>query len=79
MSTTHKTLRGPRGAIIGCRQELSTRIDRAVFPGVQGGPHMHVIAAKLQALYEASSTPFVDYARRVVDNAQALSAALTDL
>lgn len=79
MSTTHKTLRGPRGAIIGCRQDLAAKIDRAVFPGVQWGPHMHVIAAKLQAFYEASSPQFVDYARQIVDNAQTLAQSLMDL
>jgi glycine hydroxymethyltransferase len=74
--TTHKTLRGPRGGAIVCREELAKRIDASVFPGLQGGPLEHVIAAKAIAFLEASTTAFADYARSVVANAAALGAAL---
>jgi glycine hydroxymethyltransferase len=74
--TTHKVLRGPRGGMILCRAELAQRIDKAVFPFLQGGPMMHVIAAKAVALREASGPAFQAYARQVVDNARALSAGL---
>jgi len=75
-TTTHKTLRGPRGGLILCREEHAARIDKAVFPGMQGGPLMHVIAAKAVALQEASRDSFREYAARVVENARALGAAL---
>lgn len=75
-TTTHKTLRGPRGAMILCREAHAAAIDRAVFPGVQGGPHDHVTAAKAVALGEALQPSFATYARDVVDAAQALAAAL---
>ena len=75
-TTTHKTLRGPRGGLILCRDEHATRIDKAVFPGMQGGPLMHVIAAKAVALHEASSDVFRAYAARVVENARTLGAVL---
>jgi glycine hydroxymethyltransferase len=75
-STTHKTLRGPRGGIILCTKDLASRIDRAVFPGTQGGPLMHVIAAKAICLREAMQPAFADYAHRVVRNAAALAQAL---
>ncbi|MBU2661959.1 serine hydroxymethyltransferase [Actinoplanes bogorensis] len=74
--TTHKVLRGPRGGMILCRAELAQRIDKAVFPFSQGGPMMHVIAAKAVALREASMPAFRTYARQVVRNAQALAAGL---
>src|SRR6266511_2403782 len=74
--TTHKVLRGPRGGMILCTEELASRIDKAVFPFTQGGPLMHVVAAKAVALKEAASPAFVDYARQVVANAQALTAGL---
>ena len=74
--TTHKTLRGPRGGAILCTRETARRIDRAVFPFVQGGPLMHVIAAKAVAFGEAARPAFARYAERVVANAQALAAAL---
>ncbi len=74
--TTHKTLRGPRGGAILCGEELAKRIDSAVFPGLQGGPLEHVIAAKAVAFAEAARPEFRDYAARVVANAQALAAAL---
>jgi glycine hydroxymethyltransferase len=75
-STTHKTLRGPRGGLILCRKELARDIDRAVFPGTQGGPLMHIIAAKAVALRLAMAPAFKTYTRQVVDNARALADAL---
>ena len=78
-STTHKTLRGPRGGIILCREEYAKAVDKAVFPGLQGGPLMHVIAAKAVALGEALQDDFVAYAERVVANARALGGRLSDL
>jgi glycine hydroxymethyltransferase len=78
-TTTHKTLRGPRGGMILCNDpEIARRIDSAVFPGLQGGPLMHVIAAKAVALGEASQPSFARYARAVVDNAQTLAATLSE-
>jgi glycine hydroxymethyltransferase len=71
-STTHKTLRGPRGGIILCTEEWAERIDKAVFPGVQGGPLMHTIAAKAVAFAEALRPEWKDYQRQIVDNAAAL-------
>lgn len=71
-STTHKTLRGPRGGIILCKQEFAKELDRNVFPGIQGGPLMHVIAGKAVCFYEALQPEFQDYARQVVDNCQVL-------
>lgn len=75
-TTTHKTLRGPRGGLILCQQPWAQIIDKAVFPGTQGGPLMHVIASKAVALGEALQPSFKDYARKVVANAKALSEAL---
>ena len=75
-STTHKTLRGPRGGLILCRAEHAKPIDKWIFPGIQGGPLMHVIAAKAVAFGEALRPEFRDYAARVVANARALAAAL---
>jgi glycine hydroxymethyltransferase len=75
-STTHKTLRGPRGGLILCKQELAGAIDRAVFPGTQGGPHDHATAAKAICFREAAAPEFAVYARRVVENAKALAKAL---
>lgn len=75
-STTHKTLRGPRGGIILCRQELAKKIDSAVFPGAQGGPLMHIIAAKAVAFGEALQPDFRDYIDQVLRNAQAFAEAL---
>lgn len=72
-TTTHKTLRGPRGAMIMCSTKLAKDIDRAVFPGLQGGPHDHVTAAKAIAFGEALRPDFQDYARQVIANAQLLS------
>jgi len=78
-SSTHKTLRGPRGGFILCKAKYAQRIDRGVFPGVQGGPLMHVIAAKAVAFGEALRPSFRDYARRVVQNAKALADELKSL
>ncbi len=75
--TTHKTLRGPRGACILCRADLGPAIDKAVFPGLQGGPLEHVIAAKAVAFWEAGQPEFKQYAADVVANARALAEALT--
>jgi glycine hydroxymethyltransferase len=71
--TTHKTLRGPRGGAILCRSEYAAAIDKAVFPGLQGGPLMHVIAAKAVAFREAAQPGFRDYAAGIVRNAAALA------
>ncbi|MEG1500348.1 MAG: serine hydroxymethyltransferase, partial [Clostridiales bacterium] len=75
-TTTHKTLRGPRGGAIFCKEELGKGVDKAVFPGIQGGPLMHVIAAKAVAFKEASTPEFVEYQKQVCKNAQALAKAL---
>jgi glycine hydroxymethyltransferase len=75
-STTHKTLRGPRGAFILCEADLAQRIDRAVFPGTQGGPHMHSIAAKAVCFGEALRPEFGEYQRKLVENARVLAEAL---
>jgi glycine hydroxymethyltransferase len=74
--TTHKTLRGPRGGAILCTAELAQAIDKAVFPGLQGGPLEHVVAAKAVAFREAAQPEFRDYSAQIVRNAQALAAAL---
>jgi glycine hydroxymethyltransferase len=76
--TTHKTLRGPRAGAVLCREQYGPVIDKAVFPGLQGGPLMHVIAAKAVAFHEASQPAFRDYASGIVRNAQALASALAD-
>jgi glycine hydroxymethyltransferase len=76
-TTTHKTLRGPRGGMVMCRGEHAKAIDSKVFPGMQGGPLMHVIAAKAVALREALSPEFKEYQRQIVKNAQALARTLT--
>ena len=76
-TTTHKTLRGPRGGLILCKQEYAAAIDKAVFPGTQGGPLMHIIAAKAVALGEALTDDFKQYQRNIIANASALSKALT--
>ena len=76
MTTTHKTLRGPRGAMILCRKELAPQIDKAVFPGLQGGPHNHTTAAIGVALKESAAPEFKDYGRQIVRNAKALAEEL---
>ena len=78
-STTHKTLRGPRGGFILCKSQLASTIDSIVFPGIQGGPLMHIIAAKAVAFHEAMLPEFVDYQRSVLQNAQVLAAELQNL
>ena len=75
-TTTHKTLRGPRGGMILCQEQFAKAIDKAVFPGIQGGPLMHVIAAKAVSLAEAMRPEFKEYAAQVVDNARALASQL---
>ena len=77
-TTTHKTLRGPRGGMILCKEEYAKAIDKAVFPGTQGGPLMHVIAAKAVCLGEALKPEFKAYAQTVIDNAKALAKGLAD-
>ncbi len=76
-TTTHKTLRGPRGGLILCKEEYAKAIDKAIFPGIQGGPLMHVIAGKAVCLGEALKPEFKEYGKRVVENAQALANGLT--
>jgi glycine hydroxymethyltransferase len=77
-TTTHKTLRGPRGAMLMCDEKHASAIDRAVFPGLQGGPHNHTTAGIAVALHEALEPSFADYAQRIVANAKALAAALSE-
>lgn len=77
-TTTHKSLRGPRGGIIMCDEEHAAGIDKAVFPGIQGGPLEHIIAGKAIALLEALKPEFTDYAKQIVKNAQALANGLMD-
>ncbi len=78
-STTHKTLRGPRGGLVLTKAEHAANLDRAAFPGCQGGPLMHVIAAKAVAFEEALTENFVAYQKRVIDNARTMAHAFTDL
>ncbi len=75
-TTTHKTLRGPRGGLILCKEEFAKQIDKAIFPGTQGGPLMHIIAAKAVAFGEALTDEFKDYQKRIVENAKTLADAL---
>lgn len=77
-STTHKTLRGPRGGLILCGEEWAARIDKAIFPGIQGGPLMHVIASKAVCFKEALTPEFKIYQQHIINNAAALAAALKD-
>ncbi len=77
-TTTHKTLRGPRSGMIMCKKEFADVIDKAVFPGLQGGPHEHVIAAKAVCFYEAMQPEFKEYAKQIIKNAKALADALMD-
>ena len=77
-TTTHKTLRGPRGGMIFAKEEYGKQLDKSVFPGVQGGPLMHVIAAKAVSFKEVLSPEFKTYTAQIIKNAQALSKALTD-
>ena len=77
-TTTHKSLRGPRGGIIMCDEEFAQIIDKAVFPGIQGGPLEHIIAGKAVALLEASKPEFKEYAKQIIKNAKALAQGLMD-
>jgi len=77
-TTTHKTLRGPRSGMIMCKKEFADVIDKAVFPGLQGGPHEHVIAAKAVCFHEAMQPEFKEYAKQIIKNAKALADALMD-
>ena len=77
-STTHKTLRGPRGGLILCKQQYAKTLDKVVFPGIQGGPLMHIIAAKAQCFYEALKPEFKDYAKQIIKNCKALGYSLTE-
>lgn len=77
-TTTHKTLRGPRGGAVLCHADLAKQLDKTVFPGIQGGPLMHVIGAKAVAFQEALSKTFEQYQHRIVENARALAAALAE-
>ncbi len=77
-TTTHKTLRGPRGGMLLCKAEHADKVDRAVFPGLQGGPHMHTLTAVAVALAEADTPEFVAYARQIVKNAKALAEKLLE-
>ena len=77
-TTTHKTLRGPRGGIILCKQKYAAAIDKGIFPGMQGGPLMHVIAAKAAAFKEALSPEFKEYQQRIIDNARTLAETLQE-
>ena len=75
-TTTHKTLRGPRGGVIMCKEKYAKDIDRAVFPGMQGGPLMHIIAAKAACFYEALQPEFKEYSHQIIKNAKALEESL---
>ncbi len=77
-TTTHKTLRGPRGGMLMCKADHATKVDRAVFPGLQGGPHMHTITAIAVALREADSPEFTAYAQQIVRNAKAMADRLLE-
>ncbi len=77
-TTTHKTLRGPRAGMILCRQEFAAGIDRSVFPGQQGGPLMHIVAAKAVAFHEALQPEFATYAKQIVTNAQVLAESMAE-
>jgi len=77
-TTTHKTLRGPRSAVIMCKKEFAEKIDKAVFPGLQGGPHEHIIAAKAVAFKEAATPEFKKYSEQIVKNAKQLASSLME-
>jgi glycine hydroxymethyltransferase len=77
-TTTHKTLRGPRGGMLLCKAEHAENVDKAVFPGLQGGPHMHTLTAVAVALAEADTPEFIDYAKQIVKNAKALAEKLLE-
>ena len=77
-TTTHKTLRGPRGGMILCKKKFAKKVDKLIFPGIQGGPLMHVIAAKAVAFKEALEPEFKEYGKKVIENAKALGKALNE-
>ena len=77
-STTHKTLRGPRGGLILCKEEYAKTLDKVVFPGIQGGPLMHIVAAKAQCFFEALQPEFKDYAKQIIKNCKILGESLTE-
>jgi glycine hydroxymethyltransferase len=77
-TTTHKTLRGPRGGMILCKEQYAKAIDKAIFPGIQGGPLMHVIAAKAVCFKEAMTAEFSEYQKQIIKNAQSLAKSLTN-
>ncbi len=77
-TTTHKTLRGPRGGLILCKEQYAKQIDKAIFPGIQGGPLMHIIAAKAVALGEALTDEFKEYQKQIIKNAECLAKALKE-
>ena len=74
--TTHKTLRGPRGGLILCKEEYAAKIDKAIFPGIQGGPLEHIVAAKAVCFKEAMEPEFKNYQKQIILNAKALAGAL---
>jgi glycine hydroxymethyltransferase len=76
-TTTHKTLRGPRAGMVLCREQYAKELDKSVFPGIQGGPLMHIIAAKAVCFKEAAEPAFVDYQKQIVKNAARLASSLT--
>jgi glycine hydroxymethyltransferase len=78
-STTHKTLRGPRGGLVMCKKELADKIDRSIMPGMQGGPFMHLIAAKAVAFHEALQPAFAEYQKQIVANAQIMATLFLSL
>ncbi|MEA1940332.1 MAG: aminotransferase class I/II-fold pyridoxal phosphate-dependent enzyme, partial [Candidatus Caldatribacteriota bacterium] len=78
-TTTHKTLRGPRGGMILCKEEYAKKIDKIIFPGIQGGPLMHVIAAKAICFQEAMTDEFMEYQKQIIKNAKALADKLMEL
>ena len=77
-STTHKTLRGPRGGVVMCKEQYAADLDRTVMPGIQGGPLMHIIAAKAVAFKEAMTDEFKQYQQKVIDNAKAMAQSLAE-
>jgi len=78
-TTTHKTLRGPRGAIIMCKEKFAKQVNSAVFPGMQGGPHDHITAAKAVAFGEALKPEFIEYSKQIIVNAKTMAAEFTTL
>ena len=77
-TTTHKTLRGPRGGMILCKEQYAKAVDKAIFPGIQGGPLCHIVAAKAVCLYEAMQPEYKEYIKQLMDNCQVLARTLQD-